>query len=389
MAYDVLVQEAETSITERWVWGSEVITGDDGSEQRISLASLPKRSYVGTFAFDNANDIRRHVNTMFKRFNGAFEWPAWHIGVKLKARAPIGSTTIFCNTSRSDFRPGRKAILKEGSQFEIVTIDTVEADRVTLPVATMNAFSARAKLAPLLVVYSGDNAAFVRRSVNKAATASFTFHEYGFVNPFIIDEEKSVLPLIGDYPLLNRRALGASFDSVFSTGIEITDYGGVPSLRAKWLNGQWAMPLTFKSPRGYEPLDWNFWRTFGDYCRGSTNPFWLPTFRPDFDVFTAAAGGGTQVTLTDTIYSEVYQGKKVFDRIVITRPDGTQHFAQITAVAQVTGRDRLTFTPALPAGNWAGQMISFLLKCRITDDTISTEHNGLTSLVTLNIRTVD
>lgn len=389
MAYELLVQQPETPITEKWIWQTDVMVADDGTEQRVSLGAVPKRNWSGNFAFDREQDIRRHIATMFAKFKATFNWPLFHMAVKLKVKAAIGATTLICNPARSDFRPGMSALIIEGDVFEVVTIDEVNVDNLALLAPLAKAFSNRASICPLVVAYSSDNSSFIRRPVNHAGSASFTFFEDGFLAPFIEEAAKATLQMFGGYPVLNKRAVGTEFSQSVVTGLEITDYGAWPSLRSSWASSQFAFPLTFKSPRGFDPADWTWWQTFADYCRGSTNPFFLPTWRDDFQVFTAVAGGGNQVTLAGTEYSEHYHPSPSFRRIVITKPDGTQHFAAVTGVALVGGNDRLTFTPAIPAGDWSGQSVSLLLKCRIADDTVSTEHGGLNSLVTLNIRTVD
>ena len=389
MPFSVLTHEPESGITEKWVYESDVITSDNGEEQRISLSRLPKRSWSGNYTFDSEVDLRRHLATMFAQFKAAFDWPAWHMGVKIKTTAAAGQKTIVCNPARSDFRAGQKALIKLGSAYEVVTIDEIESDHVTVTTNLVSTWTKQAYICPIWSVYSANNAAVIRRPANKYATSSFSFFEYGFVNPFILEDDEYMLPAYATLPLLNRRAIGTEFNEQLITGAEVTDYGGQPSIRSRWNNAQRGFSLSWKCPRGYSPDEWKWWKTFADYCRGSVNPFFLPTFRPDFEIYTAAVGGGNTVVIADTSYSEVYQNQETFNNIVFTKPDGTQHFATITNVATGSGRNTLTFSPALPGGTWTGQILSFLLKCRIADDTVSTVHNGLNSLVTLNLRTVD
>lgn len=326
---------------------------------------------------------------MFAKFKGVFDWPMFHMGVKLKVKTAIGAETLYCNPARSDFRPGARIVIIEGDNYEVAIVDEVNVDNVVVVAPLTKAWSPKATVAPLTITYSNDNVAVVRRPSNKYATSTFTFYEAAFLDPFIEDDQKVALQEFGDYPVLNRRAIGGEFPQTLISGLEITDYGGLASLRSRWAAAKWTFNLAFKSPRGFEPEDWLWWRTFADYCRGSTNPFYLPTFREDFEVVVEVAGGGNQIRVGGSEFRTTFYPIPSFRTIVITKPDGTQHFATVTAVADVGGNDRLTFAPALPAGDWTGQAISFLLKCRLADDTVTTEHSGLNSLVTLNIQTVD
>lgn len=387
-AYTYLSQQPESPISERWVWASDVIMSDNGKEQRISLSPVPARSWGGVFAFDEESDVRRHVSMMFAKFKGAFDWPGWHWLVKLKAKAAVGATTLFCNTARTDFRVGAKAFIRDGATFEVVTIDEVNADNVTLVNPTVNAYSARAMICPLYHVYASEGAGFVRRPVNSSATASFTFQEYSGVYPFILDPVE--LTEFDGLPVLDRRATGTEFNHTLLSGIEETRYGtGQPDLRSRWANAQFTSSFAYLSQRMTNPADWDWWRSFADYCRGSVNPFLAPTWRDDLPVFTEAVATGTTVDLVGIEYGDHFWPVESFRRIMFQTPDGRTHYATVTNREIVGGRDRLTFAPALPAGDWTGQIISLLLLYRIADDTVAIEHQNGQSLVTLNLRTTD
>lgn len=387
-AYTYLSQQPEIPISERWAWASDIIMSDNGKEQRISLSPVPARSWGGVFAFDQESDIRRHVAMMFTGFKGAFGWPAWHETVKLKAGASVGAETLFCNTSRTDFRAGAKAFIREGATFEVVTIDAISADNVTLADPTVNAYSPRALICPMYQVYSAEGAGFVRRPVNSVATSSFTFSEYSASYPFVLDPVE--LDLFDGLPVLNRRAIGTDFNHTVVTGIEETRYlTGQPDLRARWANSQFTSSFTFLSHRTFNPADWTWWKSFADYCLGSVKPFLMPSWREDVAIYTEAVAAGTTVDLVGTEYGDAFWPVESFRRIMFIREDGTQHFAKVTNRTIVGGRDRLTFAPALPAGDWSGQIISLLLQYRIADDTVAIEHQGGQSLLTLNLRTTD
>lgn len=387
-AYTYLVQQPESPINETWFWASDVIVADDGGEQRISLSPVPARSWGGVFAFDEESDVRRHIATMFAQYKGAFYWPAWHWHVKLKAKAAAGAETIYCNTARTDFRSGAQAFIREGNTFELVTIDAINADNVTLVDPTVNAYSARAIICPVYLVYANEGAGFLRRPVNSAASASFTFQEFGSVYPFVLDPVE--LDTFDDLPILARRGIGFEFNHTLLTGLEETRYlTGQPDLRSRWANAQFTSSFTFLVQRTFDPGDWAWWRSFADYCRGSVNPFLMPTWRADLVPFADAAAAATTVDLVDTEYGDHYWPVESFRRIMFQTPEGATHYANVTARAVVSGKDRLTFSPALPAGDWTGQIISLLLQYRISDDTVAIEHQGGQSLVTLNLRTTD
>lgn len=390
MAYETLNQHPETPIVEKWTWNSDIIRSDDGTEQTIALSLLPRREFSGNYTFHSRSEIRRHVAAMFALSAAQFVWPNWPYLVNVKAAIAPGVSSIYCTTSRSDFREGAEAFIIEGELYERVTIDAIFADHITLVDPVVGSFTKRANIVPLVYVYSNDNSAFVRRAADGSANSSFTFNEYGFTDPFIREDDEATLELFNSLPVLNKRAIGTEFTEALSTGIEPTDYGGQQSIRSRWNNSQYQKALQYLVNRVLDPQDLLWWKTFLNYCLGATNVFYVPSFREDFEIYTNAAGGGTTVVIANTEYSEHYAGAESFSTIVISRADGTQHFATITGVSTALGRDTLTFTPALPAGDWSeDQMVSFLLKCRLADGMVSLEHSSTASVLSLSIRTVD
>lgn len=384
-----LNQQPESPLLERWLWPSDVIMTDDGSEQTISLTPSPRRSWSGNFVFDNEIDIRRHVATMFAKFKGIFDWPAWQWVVKLKQPAAIAATTIYCNTARGDFRVDGKAYITEGNNRELLVVSAVHADRIVTTTGLVAAYSARALICPVVTVYSADNSAVTRRPTNKSMTSSFTFIEYSAPSPFILDADKVTLDTFNSLPVLNKRAIGAEFAATLITGLEIIDYGAQVDLRSRWANAQFRFTQTYQSQMVLSPADWKWWRTFADYCRGSTNPFYVPTWRTDLVPYLTPAAGATTMQLIDTVYGDHYYPVTSFRRIMFLRPDGVQHFATITNRTTASARDQITFTPALPAGDWTDVEVSLLLLARIGDDVLTIEHAGFQSSITINMRTTD
>lgn len=389
MAYDIILQDPESDVVEKWVSPSDLIVKDDGGEQRISLASLPKRSWTGTLRFDDVVSLRRYMATMFGTFSSTVKWPNFTLQVKLKSAVAAAADTMYLNPRRSDFRQGAQAIIIEDGVYELFTVDEINADHITSVAGLTNSYSKRARVAPVLTVYPSQNASVSRRAVDGSGTASFQFFEYGFLDPFILEGDEVELTLYRGLPVLNRRAIGVSFDTAIVTGNTITDYGGLPSIRDRWLNSAWGFTLNFLWHRVFNPEDLNFWKTFADYCRGSTNPFYFPSTRADLEVHTDGVGSGTAITLEGTEYSQHYYVVDSMRDIVVTKPDGTQHFCRVTNVVSGSGNDVLTINPALPAGDWSDHTVGFMYLVRIQDDAVTLSHRAVETTVTLNVRTTD
>lgn len=389
MPYDMLVQRPESSVVEKWTWWTDSIMSDNGTVTTASIRTVPKRLWTGKFRFDSLSTARRHVATMFQRFGSSFLWPLAHQSVVVKLAVTAGSSTVYCNTSRSDFRAGAKAFLSERASFEEVTILAVYSDRVTTTAPLVNSYTQRASISPVALVYSSEGANFARGTQSNIATADFNFYENGFLDPFILEDKLVELTTFDSLPLLDKRPIGTNFPIALVTGLEVTDYGGKPSLRSRWASSQYQTPLNYQVNRTFEPESWNWWKSLFDYCLGSTNPFYLPSYSNDFAVHTEASAAGTTVTFEGHSYAETYYTKPSFRGLVFTATDGSRHYVKATNVANSGGNDQVTFAPELPAGDWAGQTVGLLLQCRISDDIVSTEHFDSHSIITVNVRTTD
>lgn len=389
MAYDIILQGPESELTEKWVWPSDLIVKDDGTEQRISLSSLPKRSWQGQMRFDTVVSLRRFLATMFSQYSETFKWPNFALQVKVKARIAAAADTIYLNPARSDFRAGAQALIIEGDTYELFTVDEINSDHITSVAGLANAYSPRALVMPVLTVYPSQSASVTRTAPDHGAVANFEYFEYGFLDPFILEADEATLTLYQGLPVLNKRPIGNSFEMALATGNQVIDYGGLPSIRDQWNNSVWGFPLVFLWHRVLDPEDYQFWKTFADYCRGSTNPFYFPSPRADLEVRTEGVAAGTSITLEGTEYSEHYYVVDSMRDIVVTKPDGTQHFCRVTNVVSGTGHDVLTINPALPAGDWTDQTIGFMYLVRLQDDAVTLTHQAVETTVRLNLRTTD
>jgi len=289
------------------------------------------------------------------------------------------------NTARSDFRVGQTVLLIEDDTFETAVVNTVSADHVNLTAGIAHSYTTRALLVPVIDGYVSAHS-WHRNANNDTGRATATVIEYSFLDPFIEVADTVALTTFNSLPVLDKRQMGEDFEGKIQDGSEVTEYGGVPSIRSRWTNSKFVFPISFNWDRILDPADYYWWKSFGDYCRGGTNPFYVPMWRDDLRIHTAAAVAGTTVTLEGTEYSDHYYD--TFKHIFFHADSGAIHYATVTGKALSGGNDVLTFTPALPSGDWTGQELGFLLSCAINDDTIALEHYGPSSIVTLNVRTV-
>jgi hypothetical protein len=389
MTYGIVLQVPETPITEDWFWITDIGVAYDGTEDSVPLLRYPRRMFNGQFRFDDAADLRRHLAMATKRFKSEFDFPLWQYQSKLKAAVAAGADTVTVNARRGDFRVGGAAIIVEGDTYEQVEIAAVTETELQFADVLANDYSARAIVCPVSTVYTNTNAQVTRSNPDYVATASFTFLERVPTTPLVSPLNEAVVATFDDLPLLPYVPIGTSFEGTVDTGLQPVEYTGLIDLVSPWTYEQWAYQLTFNANRIGNVDDCEWWQAFADEIQGSAYPFLFPTNRADFEIVTPAIGGGTTITVEGDEYSQHYSGHGGFSRIFIDT-DAGRHYAKITGLASVGGNDQLVFSPALPVGaGWTtNQKLGFLLKVRVDNDKVSFKHYGLTTEVSISIRTV-
>lgn len=390
MAYSLITAIPESPIREEWHWETDVTTAFDGSEQTIPLLTYPKRYFSGEFAFDDKQAMQRYLATMFQTFDSLFSFPLFQYQVQLKSSVAVAETVIPVNALRSDFRVGNNALIIEGSNFEIVEVAAISSTEVTLSLGLSLSYTKRAILVPIVEVFSQARAAYTRTNGNNLTSASFTFNESEALIPFKSPLNTETISTFDGMLVLGKRAMGEDFSTETNTGLIINSFLGATDLVAPWTQSKIEFSLTWLCNRALDNSDWLWWVAFANSLTGSETTFLLPSYRPDLEVVTPAAGGGNSVTVLGSDYSDNYWGLDTFARIVIYSSAG-RHYAKVTSIGSSGGNDVLTFSPAVPSGSgWAtDQQIEFLMKVRNADDKITCHHYNLHSEITMAIRTTE
>jgi hypothetical protein len=384
-----LLHTPEAPIGEDWKWQTDVILKDDGTEQSIELSDLPQRLFRTSFVYDDVDELRRDM-ALTLAFGQPFDAPLWQYQTKLKAPAAMAETVLSILASRTDLRVGDDLYIFDKDGGEVRTIDALASNSVTLTAGLSRAYGTRAAVCPVRTLYSAGNAALDRLNPDRAARASWTLREVYFNDPFVHEFNEATLTMLGTLPVLEFRPIGTEFNEGVDTGAEVMDFGGALDIRDRWTSPKQNFARRFKSDRVFDPDDWDKWRVFADYAKGSCNPFYLPTYREDFGLVTPPALGGTTLVFEGALYRTDYFPHEAFKGVAIYTSAGV-HYATVTNAINSGGNTQITFNPALPgsAGWNVGTTASLLLKCRIADDRISCNHFPLHTDIELNLRTVN
>jgi hypothetical protein len=378
----------DNPVTEEWNWITDTFVSDDGTEQRIQLSDPPRRTLIVNYQFTDEEETRKMSRNMLAGQFG-FLIPAYHLATKI-APAAIGDSVINLSPDRTELRDGCEAVIFDRitGAWRRVTVATVNPASVTLTAPLAAITGNRAMICPLWAMIAPDNATLTRGRVNAISSVGFTLTSLTYVDPFLNPTNTTVLTTFAGLPVLPFNNVGQDFSEYVNTGATNMDFGGAIEIRSRWLHSKQGFGKTFLVQRIFDNAKWLWWRSFADYCKGSCNPFYMPTYRPDFSIVGVAAGAS--ITLKDVDYFNDFFPFATYKQFAIFTDAGV-HYTSATAANLVGGNTVVTIDPPLPggAGYANNQVASLLLQCRIADDKVSCEHMALETNITINMRTVD
>lgn len=383
----------ETPLFEEWRWNTDVMTSRNGTEQRVDCSvDVPRRALGGKYIFLDQAAINRFVMAVVTAKGVAVNVPFFQYATALNSPAILGASSLTFDARRTELRDGDYALLFDDDEiaFELVQIGTLGASSSSLIGTTAAAWPAGTLICPVHQMIYGSGLALQRLRVDGAANVDLNFVERAGHAPFVNPYNDTALTTYSSLPVILDRPIGREFDEEFVTGADVTDYGGLIDVISPWNRAKMKFVRRWYVRRVMLPAEWEFWQKFGFTVRGAAKPFWLPSYRQDYTVVTPPAPSGTQMTLSGHFFRDYcypFVGLKSF----FIESDGGMHLATATNVTNLGGNDRVTFSPALPAGAAysANQKIGILHRCRMTDGRMAWQHFDGHSTMEMGIISTD
>lgn len=352
------------AVLERLEWRTDVLTAFDGTEQRVKIRSLPRRSFEYAVTVSGA-DRRRMEAALFQWQGRAFAVPVWMDGELLASPVSAGGFSVPADTATRDYHAGGLAILLSSpNAFEIVEIDTVEASSLTLARALVSSWPVGAEVYPVRICYVPDEVRLGRFTGDTA---------YGRMR-FDVDEASEYAAasetLYRAYPVLELapnwvqdiEQTYAIKRSTFDPGVgrqfrEIES--NVPALvqTHRWLLDGRAELGGFR--------EWLYARA------GRLSAFWLPTWAQDLELVATVGSSALTIDVAHCDYTDrIAQGIGRRD-IRIETSTGTVYYRRIASSTEVSASvERLTIDSALGAALAPSDVraISYMALARLDAD---------------------
>ncbi len=321
---------------ETLAWATDV-------NQSSATAATHARSYrMGPrrgFAFEVAASGGRHrvVDMLLAGWRGTWLLPIWPDVQRLAVPLAAGAEEIPCETAGYDFVPGGKALLYSATNtraavndWEVVDIDTVEADHVALSAPTAAARARGARLYPLrrAVVQDGAEAAmrtgeFSRRSLTFDIAEPCDW-------PALAD-----LPVYLGHPVLNVRPDKSEDTTHAFAGLrESVDFGAalpvvsdLPGIALRVQRDNWKLP-------GRARCGWH--RSLLYLLRGRQRPIWVPSWNADLKVVDWIDSAGLMY-IEWAGYTLFGAGKANRRDVCIELTDGAVHYRRVLGASEGAG----------------------------------------------------
>lgn len=378
---DVLWPQMKEGLKERWEWSTDVLTANDGSEERTATRSHPLKAFTVTFQYRDtakANFIRAIA---FKQAGVEIKLPMMQRAVRINE--PLAETIIAFDNEYCDVRNGDEVLIFDVDSVEVGTVVGVSAAGCTLSTG-LTADRSYAWLCPVRALVPRNVLTMKRVSVDAVGEATILLEEASAVDPVKSPYNADTFATFSSKLVIGDRPVGKAFDERVLSGAQVTELANHLDVRSDWLRSKIAFPFTWRLDRTADAV--GKWIDLLDDVKGSESLFYVPSWRADFNLYTNPTAGGTTFVCEDDIYSETYEGH--IPTIFIETEAGI-HYATVSNVTTGTGRDTITFTPALPGGAGWGTItkVGFLYRVRISDDAAEFVHYDQESFLTLNLVT--
>lgn len=317
-------------VRERLAWLTDVLPAVAGTEQRVGLRGVPRRSIEYAIATrDRTESIR--LETMLLGWQSRL-WavPVWTDPQTLASTLPAGSLSISCETTGYEFAADGMLLLWAGPHdYEALEIASVGAGVLNLAAATLHEWPAGTRIYPVRLGRMPDRQKF-RRETGHHLTGTLSFD---FIDHPGVAAADSGDSFSGYRVYAGRTNWAEPVEVEALRQLEILDY----ETGAAWVDDISGLAALLKS--------WHW--TMGTRAEvvalrawlharaGRLMPFWSPTQGDDIEVLAPIGSSDTAITIRNMGYKRYIDGRVDRRHIAIETKAGTRYYRTITAASEI------------------------------------------------------
>ncbi|RKZ20198.1 hypothetical protein DRQ50_00130 [bacterium] len=365
----------ETPIKETLEFKTDVLTGIDGSEQRVSVRKKPRQIIELRIKTEEGHERRRLQALLNSWHPRVFGVPIWFEARPASAQVVTGASTIQVDTTYGDFRVDALAIVwSDSERFDSLEIASMTDTSLTFSSSVVATHDSNALVMPLRVASTEGRIGRKKYAVGLTeAQIRFTTldndSDIASAAPFSTHNSKIML----DDPNLMT---GSTHDDNLIRQVDRLDNMTAPFIQfSDW---QDSMPATKKGWLAASAQTVWEARQLVHELRGSQVSFYLPTFWYDIIVVSDLSSGAALIDIEHIGYSTYIQAREPNKSLWIELTDGTILTREVLAYAVVSSTvERLTvdvsWSSTIPVEDIA--RVSFLRLVRIAGDQVQFQHD--------------
>ncbi len=352
-------------LIDRFEWKTNVLRAYSGKEQRIKGRDLPRRHY----------EYDLIVTDKEKRELEALLWgwqkkilaiPVWQDTGLITSETIQGGTSVFVDTENLSYDDDGRAVLSFNDEYEVVEIETVNLNSLTLKSPILNSWPSNTKIIPV----------FIGRLSNAINLNRYTGDvNYGVVQ-FTGEKSQSVLELTGeivyrDIPVLEKITDWSRDPQItWATPISEIDYGGVIKIDETTGNNESIYTVSMTAINRDEA---KWLHQFFFTRQGKLKPLWFPSGVNDL-VLTNPIGSTHVNLLIENIGYVSGYGLSINKRdLRIELYDGTVFYRRVTNVISVDDQtEQLVIDSSFGISIAIEDVLqmSFMSLCRLNSDNV-------------------
>jgi len=356
---------------------TDVIAGNDGSEQRISTRPVPRQGFKFPVMMESEKQQARLDALLFSWQKRSFGLPVWPELVVHTGAINATDMAITVDTTNSDFRDDSLAVIWQSEDScEVVQVETVAAGSLTLANPVQNTYTGSKLILPV-------------RTAQMDASSKRTGHSTGLAFADFSFAVKDNILLTGFTPATTYKGLPVLTEATAVDPTQSKSSDGDASLQ-DYETGDYDyfsdsdFNIGIQSHLFYKDTKADCWdfRKFIHSLLGQQGTFYVPTHKEDM---VLAVGFGASDTSFNISYIGLAENMGLNDLrtdIAFIFPDGTQLYREVTGIVKAGAVEIISIDSDLDIAVEPGDcVISWLDKLRLAGDEIEFVWHGAGELV--------
>lgn len=358
----VLPYQAVAGLEESLEWACEVLTSNNGTEQRIQHRQRPRQNFSGTYHVP-ANEVARADNIIYGWLGKRWAIALWSESQVIEIPSP--TAVIPCVTGNTDIRvAGLVMIWRSESDYEVIEVVSIGASSITLSRPTVNDYP-RALLMPLRSGFGGGNAKVIKNGHTARVQMDFEVTDNILLSGVVPEQ------YLGEDIYYDETLMGDDgFTDQYVNRVDRVDFGTTVETYTPWLVKKVSRSTHYVFADRNESWNFRLWLHRRD---GKQKPYWIPTFEANFEVaMTGIVSSALNVRVND--YKGLAEDRT---HIAIQYADGSWRARAILGVGELDANTHsLALDGALNIDASIIRRISFLTLKRLDTNEVTIEWIG-------------